>query len=37
MNQNHLKIPKDELWILTKREKIRLLLELKRRVKVLES
>ncbi len=35
MNKNFLKIPKDELWILTKREKSQLLTELKRRVEVL--
>jgi len=34
-NKNFLKIPKDELWILTKREKKGLLTELKRRVEVL--
>jgi len=35
MNKNFLKIPKDDLWILTKREKSQLLTELKRRVEVL--
>ena len=31
----YFKIPKDELWILTKGEKIKLLFELKKRVKIL--
>ena len=37
MNKNFLKIPKDELWILTKREKKGLLTELKRRHLILDG
>ena len=35
MNKKHVRIPANELWILEKNEKIRLLAELKRRFKVL--
>jgi len=35
MNKNFLKLPSKHFWILTKREKSRLLTELKRRVEVL--
>jgi len=35
MNKNFLKLPSEHLWILTKREKLGLLTELKRRVEVL--
>jgi hypothetical protein len=35
MNKNFLKLPSEHLWILTKREKLGLLTELKSRVEVL--
>ena len=36
MNKKHVRIPANELWILEKNEKIRLLVELKRRYEVLQ-
>jgi len=36
MNKGYLKVPAEHLWILSKREKLGLLAELKRRVEVLE-
>ena len=36
MNKKHVRIPANELWILEKNEKIRLLAELKRRYEVLQ-
>ena len=36
MNKKHVRIPANELWILEKKEKIRLLAELKRRYEVLQ-
>ncbi len=36
MNKNYLRVPAEHLWILTKREKLELLAELKRRAEVLE-
>jgi len=35
MNKNFLKLPGEHLWILTKRERLQLLTELKRRAEVL--
>jgi len=35
MNKKHVRIPANELWILEKNEKIRLLAELKRRYLIL--
>ena len=36
MNKNYLRVPAEHLWILSKREKSQLLVELKRRTEVLE-
>jgi len=36
MNKKHVRIPINELWILEKHSKLRLLAEIKRRYKVLQ-
>jgi hypothetical protein len=36
MNKGYLKVPAEHFWILSKREKSQLLVELKRRAEVLE-